>query len=248
MIIDCNYLFLFVSGHIRILCGYFICVIYVLYVVLSFKWMFIMTIQNIIQQRNITRLFHFTHTDNLSSILENGLLSRSDLNDKGNDYYFNDSDRIDGHLDAICLSVSYPNAKMFYKYRSLKAGDWVLLEIHPSVLWTKDCAFYPTNAASNSVRFKNIDLMKGATAFSDLFADDVYGTAREGYLTDEYTTDVQAEVLVFEKIDTSYIVNTFHPNKESSQRFKDQYPQTNQCYYDSLDGKTFYSQRHYCLG
>lgn len=42
-----------------------------------------MTIQEIVQQRNITKLFHFTHSDNLSSIIENGLLSRSDLDDEG---------------------------------------------------------------------------------------------------------------------------------------------------------------------
>ncbi|EFO1153480.1 DUF4433 domain-containing protein, partial [Escherichia coli] len=38
-----------------------------------------MTIQEIIQQRNIRSLFHFTHSDNLTSILDNGLMSRSEL-------------------------------------------------------------------------------------------------------------------------------------------------------------------------
>lgn len=88
-----------------------------------------MTIQEIVQQRNITKLFHFTHSDNLASIIESGLLSRSDLDAEGDDYSFNDSERIDGHLDAICLSVSFPNAKMFYKCRMLKPGNWVILEI-----------------------------------------------------------------------------------------------------------------------
>lgn len=207
-----------------------------------------MTIQEIVQQRNITKLFHFTHSDNLPSIIENGLLSRSDLDDEGDDYDFNDSDRIDGHLDAICLSVSFPNAKMFYKYRRLKPGAWVILEINPSVLWTKNCAFYPTNAASNHVRFNDLELMKGAKAFNALFANEVYGTTRDDYLTAQYTTDVQAEVLVFDKIDPSYIVKYIHPNKDSYQPFKDQYPQTNQRYYANINGKTLFSQRHYCLG
>lgn len=207
-----------------------------------------MTIQEIVQERNITKLFHFTHSDNLASIIENGLLSRSDLDDEGDDYDFNDSDRIDGHLDAICLSVSFPNAKMFYKYRRLKPGNWVVLEVDPSVLWTKDCAFYPTNAASNNVRFNDLKLMKGAEAFSALFASEVYGTTRDDYLTAQYTTDVQAEVLVFEKIDPSYIVKYIHPNKDSYIPFKKRYPQTNQRYYANLNGKTLFSQRHYCLG
>ncbi|WP_313487166.1 DarT ssDNA thymidine ADP-ribosyltransferase family protein [Atlantibacter hermannii] len=209
-----------------------------------------MTVQEVVQEREITRLFHFTHSDNLSSILENGLLSRSELDEEGNEYNydFNDEDRFDGHRDAICLSISFPNAKMFWRYRNLKPGDWVILEINPYILWTKDCAFYPTNAASNNVRFKALDLMKGCEAFNALFFDEVFGIQREVNLPAKYTTDVQAEVLVFEKIDTEYIVNTFHPNRESAQHFKNLYPQTNQRYYANLNGPTLFSQRHYFLG
>ncbi|WP_281549172.1 DarT ssDNA thymidine ADP-ribosyltransferase family protein [Kluyvera cryocrescens] len=209
-----------------------------------------MTIQEVIQQRDITRLFHFTHSDNLSSILENGLLSRLELDDEDNeyDYEFNDENRIEGHLDATCLSISFPNALMFWKYRKLKPGNWVILEIDPSILWTKDCAFYPTNAASNNVRFKDLELMKGGEAFSALFSDEVFGTQRDVGLPAKYTTDVQAEVLVFDKIDQEYIVNTYHPNKESAQHFKNLYPQTNQHYYANLNGRTLYSQRDYFLG
>lgn len=209
-----------------------------------------MTIQELIQEREITRLFHFTHSDNLSSILENGLLSRSELDEEGNKYTydFNDEFRIDGHPDAICLSISFPNARMFWRYRKLKPGNWVLVEIDPSILWTKDCAFYPTNAASNNVRFKDLDLMKGCEAFRALFLDEVFGIQRDVNLPAKYTTDVQAEVLVFEKIDPEYIVNTFHPNRESAQHFKNLYPQTNQRYYANLTGRTLYSQRQYYLG
>lgn len=209
-----------------------------------------MTIQEVLQEREITKLFHFTHSDNLSSILENGLLSRLELDEEANEYNydFNDQDRIDGHPDAICLSISFPNARMFWKYRSLKSGNWVLLELDPSILWTKDCAFYPTNAASNNVRFNDLALMKGREAFSALFLDEVFGIQRDANLPAKYTTDVQAEVLVFEKIDPEYIVNTFHPNRESAQHFKNLYPQTNQSYYANLNGRTLYSQRQYYLG
>lgn len=207
-----------------------------------------MLIQDIIQQRNISRLFHFTHTDNLFSILERGLIPRSVLDDSGDNYNYNDEVRVDGHFDAICLSISYPNARMFYKYRSLKAGDWVLLQINPSVLWDKECAYFSTNAASNNVRFNDLDLMKGPIALNALFADDVFGAQRVTDLPSEYTTDVQAEVLVFDTIEPSYIVNTIHPNKVSADRFKDLYPQTEQRYYANLNGRTLYSQRHYFLG
>ncbi|EPW7977058.1 DarT ssDNA thymidine ADP-ribosyltransferase family protein [Cronobacter turicensis] len=206
-----------------------------------------MTVQDVIQQRNITRLFHFTHSDNLPSILENGLMSRTVLNEERQDYNYNDEFRVDGHLDAVCLSISYPNARMFYKYRQLNAEGWVLLQIDPSVLWVKECAFYPTNAASNNVRFNDLDLMRGPVALEALFAADVFGTQRVTGLPPEYTTDVQAEVLVFDRIEPSYIVHTLHPNKESAEHFKRLYPQTEQRYYANLNGKTLFSQRHYFL-
>ncbi|HDU8551907.1 MAG: DarT ssDNA thymidine ADP-ribosyltransferase family protein [Morganella morganii] len=207
-----------------------------------------MTIQKIVEQRNITRLFHFTHVDNLSSILVNGLMSRSELDKAASEYDYNDEDRIDGHLDAICVSISFPNSKMFYKYRRLKPGNWAILEITPSVLWDKNCAFYPTNAASNNVRFNDPDLMKGSEAFADLFLDNIFGIQRDEGLLAEYPTDVQAEVLVFESIPPQCIVNTFHPNKESAEYFKNRHPKTNQRYYANIKGRTLYSQRHYYLG
>lgn len=211
-------------------------------------WIFIMTIQKIVQQRDITRLFHFTHSDNLSSILENGLISRSELDNADAIYDFNDQSRIDGHLDAISLSISFPNSKMFYKYRCSKPGNWVILEIDPSILWTKNCAFYPTNAASNNVRFNDFELMKGVHAFNNLFLDNIFGIQRDKWISDKYPTDVQAEVLVFEKIAPQFIISTFHANKESAVHFKRLHPQTKQRYYANLNGKTLYSQRDYFLG
>lgn len=208
----------------------------------------IVTIQQIVQQRNITRLFHFTHRDNLSAILTHGLISREVLDEQNIAYDYNDQVRFDGHLDAICLSISYPNAKMLFKYRQLKDGDWILLAINPSILWEKNCAFYSTNAASNNVRFNELESMQGVDAFSSLFSDDVFGNIRGENLPLEYPTDVQAEVLVFDRIETTYIMNVFHPNRESAEHFHQLHPTTNHRYYANLNGKTLYSQRHYFLG
>ncbi|MFJ5448967.1 DarT ssDNA thymidine ADP-ribosyltransferase family protein [Pectobacterium carotovorum] len=207
-----------------------------------------MTIQQIVQQRNITRLFHFTHCENLSSIIEHGLICREVMDENEIAYEYNDEVRIEGHLDAICLSVSYPNAKMLFKYRQLKEGDWILLAIDPAVLWDKDCAFYPTNAASNNVRFNEVSLMKGGESFSSMFAENVFSELRTSTLSSEYTTDVQAEVLVFNEIEPSYILNVYHPNKDSADHFHTLHPTMKHRYYANLNGKTLYSQRHYFLG
>jgi hypothetical protein len=77
-------------------------------------------IQQICDERDIETLVHFTRVENLSSILQNGLLSRKALETSGQQFLFNDPDRIDGHKEAICLSISFPNYKMFYPIREDK--------------------------------------------------------------------------------------------------------------------------------
>ncbi|WNK22483.1 DarT ssDNA thymidine ADP-ribosyltransferase family protein [Providencia hangzhouensis] len=206
-----------------------------------------MTLQKIVQERNITKLFHFTHSDNLSSIIQRGLKSKKELDDEKIAHNHNDDKRLDGHTNAICLSISYPNAKMFYKYRQEKQGDWILLEISPTILWDKDCAFYPTNAASNNVRMNKVSLMQGVSAFNAMFEDSIFAIERCSTLPTEFTTDVQAEVLVFDRIEASYIQKVIHPNEASATRFRclDTTLQHDHC---DPNTKTFYSQRDYFLG
>lgn len=207
-----------------------------------------MTIQQSVEKREIERLYHFTHSDNLSSILTNGLIPRSTLNTNDLEFTYNDDIRYDGHSEATCLSISFPNAKMFFKCRNQKEGDWVLLELSPSILWEKDCAFYPTNAASNNVRHNDVNFMKTSQSFDFIFSEEIFATNRDVGLPSKYPTDVQAEVLVFDSIEKDYIYRTIHPNKESAEKFKGLFPETAQDYYANLNGRTLYSQRHYYLG
>jgi len=67
--------------------------------------------------RRIDTLIHFTRLENLAGILADGILPRSAPGGQARRVIFNDGVRIDGHKDAVCLSVSFPNYKMFYKYR-----------------------------------------------------------------------------------------------------------------------------------
>ena len=66
--------------------------------------------------------------------MQSGLLSRRQLDSQEGNFYFNDSDRYDEQKDAICLSLSFPNYKMFYSIRETRkkiAGvdhsQWVVL-------------------------------------------------------------------------------------------------------------------------
>lgn len=90
-----------------------------------------MTIQDVINRRNIKFLVHFTRLENLDNILTNGIIPRNDmtdqfikpfdflLNDKESNgkYIYNDDYRYDGKCDYSCFSISFPNNLMFYRLR-----------------------------------------------------------------------------------------------------------------------------------
>lgn len=99
-------------------------------------------IQQFCVERDITLLCHFTRIENLHSILQQGLLGRNLLETRRQQFLFNDHDRVDGHKEAICLSISFPNYQMFYSIREEKketqeANDsqWVVLLLDAKVLW-----------------------------------------------------------------------------------------------------------------
>lgn len=175
-------------------------------------------IEKIIQDRGIKKLYHFTQAKNLNSIFERGILSRNTIYNLRIDAAVNDSERLDRHTDAISVSISGPNYQMLYALKKGKQnrgetcpGDtFVLLELDPSLLYELDCAFYPTNAASNRVRHASKTEFQGAQALENMFADGVpcpagtYSRAKWNLDSCE-ASDPQAEVLVFETIPARYI-------------------------------------------
>ena len=175
-------------------------------------------IEKIIQDRGIKKLYHFTQAKNLNSIFERGIMSRNTIYNLRIDAAVNDNERWDRHTDAISVSISGPNYQMLYALKKGKQnrgetcpGDtFVLLELDPSLLHELDCAFYPTNAASNRVRHASKTEFQGAQALENMFADGVpcpagtYSRAKWNLDSCE-TSDPQAEVLVFETIPARYI-------------------------------------------
>lgn len=158
----------------------------------------------IVKEKGIEHLVHFTNFVNLKSILENGLVS-VDYQKKHNiSAHINDPQRLDGHTDAVSLSISFPNYKMFYKVRKDNEGEkWAVLLLEPSIIWEKECAFNKHNAASNESRKLDLEDRKSIEAFLAMFSDDEL-RSKLG-LPDNYTTDPQAEILVFDKIEPEYI-------------------------------------------
>ena len=98
------------------------------------------------KNRSIQKLLHFTHLDNLKSILKNGLLSRDELEQKEINYHCNDMFRYDNHTDAVCCSVSLPNLFMLFKIANIQMKPYVILELDSRIIWEKECCFFMENA------------------------------------------------------------------------------------------------------
>lgn len=156
-------------------------------------------IREFVRERGVSRLVHFTRAENVERIREQGLLPRTALELGEPRPRFPDSYRLDGHKDAVCLSIGFPNYKMFYKYRRESEG-WVVFEIEPSVLWTHPCAFFPKNAATNECTSRPLSDFVCVSALRAMFDGN-----RPSDLRADYPTDPQAEVLVFGTIESRLI-------------------------------------------
>lgn len=184
---------------------------------------------SIVQERGIEFLTHFTSIDNLHSIVKSGFLSRSDLENQKIGYTYFDKDRLDSKLDATCFSVTFPNSSMFYSYRNRYINNtWCLILLNASIVHTKECLFYPSNAASSIYRNLHTEQFKGPAALEAMFAEEVNTSRgilkRSTMLKDQDTTDVQAEVMVLEKIEPSYIKHIFVNDDQLAIRLRTLYP------------------------
>ncbi|HFL2530998.1 TPA: DarT ssDNA thymidine ADP-ribosyltransferase family protein [Clostridioides difficile] len=160
-------------------------------------------IKDFIESCNINSLIHFTKLENLPSILKNGLVSRQQLDSEGIDYLFNDEYRMDGKYNSICLSISFPNYRMFYKYSKSNRDKWCIIFLNPSILYEKNCLFCIENAASTNETNRSDSEKKGINGLKKLFEDIPYRSKVN--LPSHFTTNSQAEVLVLENIEPKYI-------------------------------------------
>lgn len=196
-----------------------------------------MSIENILRERQIQCLCHFTRLENLESILTHGLIPRSDLynpvfNPNRNlrvSGLFNDTVRADNHPDATCLSISFPNSRMFSalrhecingKWIEKQGIYWAVIVLKSDVLLKKDCAFYPINAADSDVNSEEADNFKSLDSFRQMFE----GSNKEReFLLPKDPTNVQAEVLVFDCIESSYILGAVLILDEHVNYFKEKF-------------------------
>ena len=155
--------------------------------------------KNIIASRGIKELIHFTNISNLETIIKYGILPRKEVDRRIPTASVNDMNRYDTYTNATCLSVSFPNYKMFYKYQNEdKDARWAVLSLKPELLTNFDVKyffFYKENAAKNE---------SSRCSFAEMFGSS-NGCDPE---------DPQAEILAFGVIPPKYIQRIYVQTQE----------------------------------
>ncbi|EAP4690321.1 DarT ssDNA thymidine ADP-ribosyltransferase family protein [Salmonella enterica subsp. enterica serovar Winslow] len=172
------------------------------------------------EELQIPCLVHFTQATNLPSIMEHGLISVTDANVLNINPAINDELRLDGHRDAISLSIAFPNYRMFYRYRRDNPQvEWAVLGIEPSVIWRNDCAYCCHNAADMRISTQQLPQLKTAESFCGMFAEiDGLEPRQTQRLNSFDPTDGQAEVLSFDVVEPQYIFAVVF-NNETTKKF-----------------------------
>lgn len=202
-----------------------------------------------LKKHNVRYLYHFTQSSNLKNISKYGLLPKTILDDESISFQGNDHDRWDGHPNAISLSISFPNYKMFYRYRTQvenKNVSWAILQLdaekilcNPSI----ECAYYWFNAADARMARIGYKALENNKAFHALFLDRLYVNEKGEleYLNDRrhyckesgaeaallplfYPTNPQAEVLVFSGLSPQFINNIYFQSQKDLDEYRFTFP------------------------
>ncbi|WP_351014824.1 DarT ssDNA thymidine ADP-ribosyltransferase family protein [Shewanella sp. AC91-MNA-CIBAN-0169] len=186
-----------------------------------------MSVQQKTLDRGIEHLYHFTSIENLMSIMERGFVySRQKVDELklANDGYFTgdyvehmDDDRFDGLRNYVNLSLSRPNWYLLNKYQQrqeLSHLSWCILCLDTQPMFEDSTLFSVCNAASTTA--KRYGICGGDIGFERMFMPDVV-TPSKTYsrrnLSQLYTTDIQAEVLVKDAIVAQCIKTVFVPSQ-----------------------------------
>lgn len=177
------------------------------------------SLQQQVENRQITHLIHFTPQSNVESIKQHGLLPRTEL-ERRTDIEYTPLDQWRNDSGGTCLSIMFPNYRMLYcKRQTLGCLEWAFLLISPAVIWDLNCVFYYQNASSRVFRGVNLDCLKTAGAFQRLFAEPAGDSRQVRGLPTFYTTHPEAEVQVLDTIPSRYILEIIDSNHPDYKRY-----------------------------
>ncbi|MFA7326218.1 MAG: DUF4433 domain-containing protein [Candidatus Kapaibacterium sp.] len=197
--------------------------------------------KEIIKGAPFNNLYHITHINNISSILENGLLSDNHLQ-RDNINFENIADlEVKGHrektesiynksiLEYVPLYFT-PKTPMLYKKQDI-SNNLVVIVIHPFVLFEKDLIFTDGNASSKKTKFYS-DL-------NDLKCLD-WECIRSQFWTkfEDGKRKRCSEVLVHDRIDVNYFNKIVCNNKKLYDELSINYSESN--IKIELDNKYFF--------
>lgn len=173
-------------------------------------------------ERQIDTLYHFTRIENLASILTYGLLPRDTIENSNIVSHFNDAWRYDNCTNANCLSLEFPNYKMFYSLRKAEPNSkWIVLKLNIQILFDFKCAYCWTNAGDANIYTTSLQSRMNVDAFFDLYNNRPgYPKREETKIKDWYPTNPQAEILVFGAIPIKYIDCIYFQDHETLYAFK----------------------------
>ncbi len=172
-------------------------------------------IRQFLRKNRISFLTHFTHSDNLKSILQFGLLPSSILrnNRTFDKVRFNGAPLPELWSGFIPCNISFPDYKLFTQLQNHQPSDWIVLLIDSGILADFPCYFFPERARDFVSRAAVPgQYLTGQQSFSDLkhlFSDQDQVKRKKLGIPSYYTTNPTSEILVSLPIAPSYIRQVF---------------------------------------
>ncbi|QUL53394.1 DUF4433 domain-containing protein [Paenibacillus tritici] len=184
----------------------------------------ITSLEELIQQKGITRLCHFTKSKSFLHIMSNeiGIRANKFFDNEEELLNKNDEFRFDGREDFVCCSIEYPNSwflrKLIERDQDKFFREWVILFINPNLILDETTHFCQVNAAKHNGGLIEKDL----AGFSKLFAQNSshFKFPRNSRMLSCCPTDGQAEVLIYKNIRRSDIIGVAVPNEKQAMEEK----------------------------
>lgn len=117
--------------------------------------------KNIIEEKGVKKLYHFTDRDNLESIIKNGgLYSWADCDEKGIAIAKPGGEGLSRSLDArgglqhyVRVGFVKKHPMMYAAMNEQRISNPVILEIDPEVIWWQDSLYCNKNVTRNDASY-----------------------------------------------------------------------------------------------
>ena len=172
-------------------------------------------VRELIKKNKISFLTHFTHIENLKSILQTGILPVSILksNRAFGSVIFPSQPLPAAWIGFVSLNISFPDYKLFTQIQNHQPSDWVMLLVDPKIMLDFPCYFFPDRAINiiNSAQSAGqiLNDYRSSKDLKALFADLPDTKRKDLEIPQYYPTNPCSEILSFFPIAPSYIIQVY---------------------------------------